>query len=306
MALTMPGSRVGPYEIEALIGRGGMGEVYRARDPRLGRPAAVKLLAPGLLSGARQIARFSREVRTGALINHPNIATVYDVGTHDGMPFVVSELLHGETLRTRLNGGGLPAPVVFNYGRQIASGLVAAHQLGVVHSDLKPENIFLAGETVKILDFGIAKCRQDALEGLQDTLVATWPDMLLGTVGYMSPEQIRGLAPDQRTDLFSVGVMLYEMLAGIAPFRGDSPIETLGAILKEEPRRLLQHCDAPPELERIIRHCLEKDREYRFQSARDLLFNLDLAASSPPPQARRAGPFEAREILSGLVASWLR
>ncbi len=305
MALMTPGSRVGPYEVTALIGSGGMGEVYRAHEARMDRDVALKVLAPGLLGGARQLARFSREARTGALINHPNIAVVYDVGSHEGMPFVVAELLEGETLRERINGGGMPAEAALTYAREIVEGLGAAHQIGVVHCDLKPENIFITSAgVVKILDFGIAKCRQDVVEGLQDTSAATWPDALLGTVGYMSPEQIRGLDLDERSDLFSVGVMLYEMVAGVAPFKRDSPAGTLGAILTEDPRRLRDRCDVSPELERIIRHCLEKDREYRFQSARDLLFNLELAASAPPPPPPRGG-FEVR-ILSGLVPPLLR
>lgn len=294
MALTK-GSRVGPYALEALIGKGGLGEVYRAHDTRLGRRVALKILAwrgaggPAILS-EEQLVRFAREARTGALLNHPNIVTVYEVSTYNGAPFVASELLEGETLRSTLNAGALPADLAVKYARQITQGLVAAHEIGVVHRDLKPENIFiLPGDVVKILDFGLARWRQEALEQLQDTSVATWPHILLGTVGYMSPEQIRGLALDERSDLFSVGVMLFEMVSGVPPFRAGSPIETLSAIMKEEAPPLRKYCDVAPDLERIIRHCLEKDREYRFQHARDLLFNLELNASGPLRAGRSRG-----------------
>lgn len=305
MRLVSPGSQVGHYRVEALIGKGGMGEVYRAVDTRVGHAVALKVLAPQVLPGTA--ARFADEARIGMLLNHPNIVRVYDAGDHRGMPFIVTELLAGQTLRARLRTSALGAAVTFNYGRQIASGLLAAHQLGIVHGDLKPENVFVtSADAVKILDFGISSCRQAALEGLQDNVVATWPHALLGTVGYMPPEQVRGQALDERADLFSVGAMLYEMMAGVAPFRGSSPVETLGAILVGEPSRLRDYCDAPPDLERIIHHCLQKDREYRFQCARDLLFNLELATPPPAQRAYRAARLRARPTLSDLVASWLR
>jgi serine/threonine protein kinase len=306
MALIAPGSKLGPYQIDDLLGKGGMGEVYRAHELQLGRQVAVKILAPDLLADAMPLESFSAEARVGALINHPNIVRVYDVGLHDGMPFIVSELLEGQTLRAKVTRGALGAAASFTWGRQITAALVAAHQLGIVHGDLKPENVFITSSgTVKVLDFGIAACRQFALERLQDNAVATWPHALLGTVGYMSPEQVRGQALDERADLFSVGAMLYEMASGVAPFRNSSPMETLAAILIGEPPRLRDYCDAPPELERIIRHCLEKDRAYRFQCARDLLFNLELA--SPGHQdVRRPARSEIRATLSDLMASLLR
>jgi serine/threonine protein kinase len=299
------GTRLGPYQIGDLIGRGGMGEVYRAHDTRLDRDVALKVLAPSLPATEDHYARFAREARTGALINHPNIVTVYDVGSHAGTPFVVSELLKGETLRERLKDGPLKTDAALHYARQIADGLVAAHQLSVVHRDLKPENIFITtqGDRVKILDFGLAKCRQQAIEQLQDPSRSTRPGTVMGTVGYMSPEQIRGKELDERSDLFSLGVMLYEMLSGKPPFHGDSAIDTLSAILKDEPRGLRCDYDVPPELERVIRHCLEKDREARFQSARDLLFNLDLAATTPASAARRRA--ETKTSMAG-VLPWLR
>jgi serine/threonine protein kinase len=306
MALTN-GTRIGHYQVEALIGNGGLGEVYRARDVRVHRQVALKILTAGVPASDEHLACFVRETRTAALLNHPNIATVYDVGTHERAPFVVSELLDGETLRVKVTAGPLPAHAALRYARQITEGLVAAHQIGVVHRDLKPENIFLTrGDVAKILDFGLAKCRQDALEHLQDTSVATWPDTLLGTVGYMSPEQIRGMSLDERSDVFSVGAMLYEMLSGVPPFQRDSPIETLGAILKDDVPAMRKYCPVPPDLERIVRHCLEKDRDYRFQSARDLLFNLELTASGPPFLGGRGNRLQVRPILAGLRTTFLR
>jgi len=300
------GSQLGPYQVEDLIGKGGMGEVYRAHDTRLDRDVALKVLAPSLPATEEHYARFAREARTGALINHPNIVTVYDVGSHDGTPFVVSELLQGETLRARLKDGALKIDLALHFARQVTDGLVAAHQLGVVHRDLKPENIFIAqGERVKILDFGLAKCRQQAIELLQNPSASTRPGTLMGTVGYMSPEQIRGKELDERSDLFSLGVILYEMLSGNPPFHGDSAIETLGAILKDEAPGLRPGHDVPAELERVIRHCLEKDREDRFQSARDLQFNLDLAAWAPRG-ARPRRRAEFRPSMSAILASLLR
>ncbi len=306
MALVASGAEIGPYTIEALIGQGGMGEVYRALDRGGNRAVAFKILAPQGSAGVTQLSRLAYDARVGALLNHPNIVRVYDVAEYRGMPYVVTELLTGETLRARLRRGALAAATTCDYGRQITAALVAAHQLGVIHGDLKPENVFITSSgTVKVIDFGIAKCRQEALEGLDDSAVATWPYALLGTVGYMPPEQVRGQALDERADLFSVGAMLFEMAAGVAPFRGPSPIDTLSAILAGEPPDLRNYCDAPHDLERIIRHCLEKDRDYRFQCARDLLFNLELAAPAAPLKIRSARRPHGR-ALSELVASWLR
>jgi serine/threonine protein kinase len=275
-----PGSMLGPYQVEGLIGKGGMGEVYRAHDTRLNRGVALKVLAASDPTDSERLARFTREARTTALVNHPNIVAVYDVGSHAGVPFVISELLDGETVRVRMREGALPLQVAVHYGLEIARGLVAAHQLGVVHRDLKPENIFITrDERVKILDFGLATCRKDTLGSLRrDSTISTGPGTILGTVGYMSPEQVRGLPTDHRSDIFSLGVILYEMLAGTPPFRRDSAIETLNAILKEDPPTL-RHREAqiPWELERVVRHCLEKAPDARFQTARDLIFSLELA-----------------------------
>ena len=338
-----PGSQLGPYQVEHLIGRGGMGEVYRARDTRLDRKVALKVLSPSSTTDSERLARFAREARTGALLNHPNIVSVYDVGSHEGMPFVVSELLHGETLRERLapagrasdnpetrapgvgprrreQGGapralkkdGTPLPVrqAVKYALQIARGVVAAHQQGVVHRDLKPENLFITEEgRVKILDFGLAKYRTEALEALhQDPAVSTQPGVLMGTVGYMSPEQVRGLTVDHRSDIFSFGIILYEMISGAAPFKGESAVETLNAILKDDPPSL-RHGDGKisAELDRVIRHCLEKDPGMRFQSARDLVFALELVLRSERRNWRRWSSRTASGLLKrGFWAALLR
>jgi serine/threonine protein kinase len=284
------GSRIGPYEVDSLIASGGMGDVYRARDTRLDRQVALKVLAAGVPMDADRLARFSQEARTTALLNHPNIVGVYDVGSHDGMPFVVSELLHGRTLRGRLQDGPLAVRHALGYAIEIVRGLTAAHDIGVVHRDLKPENIFITDdERLKILDFGLAKVRREAL-GLPhlDSSKSTRPGTILGTVGYMSPEQVRGVPTDERSDIFSFGVILHEMIAGVAPFHGDSAIETLHAILKDEAPPLPARWDCSPELEHVVRHCLEKNPMMRFQSARDLAFVLDftLEFSTRPPAAR--------------------
>jgi serine/threonine protein kinase len=273
---------LGPYQVEGLIGKGGMGEVYRAHDTRLNRGVALKVLAASDPTDSERLARFTREARTTALVNHPNIVAVYDVGSHAGVPFVISELLDGETVRVKMREGALPLNVAVHYGLEIARGLVAAHQLGVVHRDLKPENIFITrDERVKILDFGLAKCRDETLGLLRrDSTISTGPGTILGTVGYMSPEQVRGMPTDHRSDIFSLGVILYEMIAGVPPFHGDSAVETLNAILKDDPPALryreAREAPVPSELERVVRHCLEKVPDVRFQTARDLIFSLEL------------------------------
>jgi serine/threonine protein kinase len=294
------GFRLGPYEVDSLIASGGMGSVYRARDTRLNRPVALKVLAPSVTTDVVRLARFAQEARTTARLNHPNIVAVYDVGSEHGIPYVVSELLRGETLRGRLKDGALPVRVAVGYAVDIARGLVAAHDLGVVHRDLKPENIFIMDdERVKILDFGLAKCRNETL-GIptQNASESTQPGTILGTVGYMSPEQVRGAATDSRSDIFSLGVILHEMLAGVAPFRGESAIETLHAILKDDAPALPNREGLSPELEHMIRHCLEKAPGARFQSARDLAFVLEFALRSPQRQPPRARP--TRRLLQSL------
>jgi eukaryotic-like serine/threonine-protein kinase len=285
------GLKLGPYEIESLIGSGGMGEVYRARDTRRDRKVALKVFVPGVTLDADRLARFSEEARMTGLLNHPNILGVYDVGLHDGLPYVVSELLHGETLRARMMGGPLPVRVAVAHALEIAHGLVAAHDAGIVHRDLKPENIFVTDdERLKILDFGLAKCRKETL-GLPhlDWSKSTQPGTILGTVGYMSPEQVRGTATDARSDIFSFGVILHEMISGVAPFHGDSAIETLHAILKDDAPALPPGKDRP-DLEHLVRHCLEKNPTARFQSARDLTFVLEFTAEFMLREAPRPKP----------------
>ena len=269
---------MGPYRIAGLIGEGGMGAVYRAQDTRLGRDVAIKILTNVTLSDKERLVRFEQEARATGMLNHPNLLTIYDVGNSDGSPYLVSELLQGETLRERLNRGPVPARKTVEIALGVAHGLGAAHEKGIVHRDLKPENIFLTKEgRVKILDFGIAKLSAKGLgDGPMFTPAATEPGMVLGTVGYMSPEQVRGEAVDPRTDIFALGTILFEMLSGHRAFKRNTSIETLTAILKEEPPDLLELTpNVPPALERLVRRCLEKDREQRFQSARDLAFNLE-------------------------------
>ena len=279
------GLRLGHYEVESFIASGGVGEVYRARDTRLDRKVALKVLAPGVSLDADRLARFSQEARLTALLNHPNVVAVYDVGVHDELPYVVSELLHGATLRHQIERGPMRIRVAVARATEIARGLSAAHEAGIVHRDLKPENIFVTEEgRTKILDFGIAKCRKEAL-GLvhQDSSKTTLPGVILGTVGYMSPEQVQGAPIDARSDIFSLGVILHEMITGKAPFHGDSAIETLHAILKDDTPELASGSDCSPELEAVVRHCLEKDPKARFQSARDLAFVLEFLVDRRQP-----------------------
>ena len=280
MALTA-GSKLGPYEIAAPIGAGGMGEVYRARDPRLGRDVAVKVLPAAFSKDPERLRRFEQEARSAGILNHPNILGIHDVGTHDGTAYVVSELLDGETLRDRLKLGALPVRKAIDLGIQIAQGLAAAHEHGIVHRDLKPENLFVTGDgRLKILDFGLAKLtipdQTVTARASAPTLQAdTGPGEVWGTVGYMSPEQARGNPVDQRSDIFSLGAILYEMLSGKRAFQGASPADTVSAILKEDPRDLTEIVETiPPALERVVRHCLEKSPAERFQSTRDLAFGL--------------------------------
>ena len=294
------GSRLGPYEVDSLIASGGMGAVYQARDTRLNRRVALKVLAPSVTTDVGRLARFAQEARTTALLNHPNIVAVYDVGSEHGMPYVVSELLRGETLRARLKGGPLPVCVAVAYAIDISRGLIAAHDLDVVHRDLKPENVFIMEDgRVKILDFGLAKCRNETLGiPMQGSSESTQPGTILGTVGYMSPEQVRGIETDARSDIFSLGVMLHEMISGAAPFRGDSAIETLHAILKEETPALPPCEGLSPEFEHVVRHCLEKAPQARFQSARDLAFVLEFTLRSP--QRHAPPPRPTRRLLESI------
>src|SRR5579872_6820 len=277
------GSKLGPYEIQSPLGAGGMGEVYRARDTRLNRDVAIKILPASYSADPERLQRFAQESRAAAALNHPNILSIYDIGETNGAPYVVSELLEGETLRDRLRNGPLSSRKAIDYAQQIARGLAAAHEKGIVHRDLKPENLFITNDgRAKILDFGLAKfTRPDAdaakVSGDDPTMqVATEVGTVMGTAGYMSPEQVRGKAADSRSDIFSFGAILYEMLSGKRAFHGDSAADTMSAILKEEPPDLAEtNRNVSPALERVVRHCLEKSPAERFQSARDVAFNLE-------------------------------
>src|SRR5689334_8274141 len=273
-----PGSKIGPYEILGLIGAGGMGEVYRARDARLGRDVAVKVLPASFSSDHDRLQRFAQEARAAAALNHPNILSIFDIGEDTGAPYVVSELLEGETLRQKLQSGPLTLRKASEAATQMANGLAAAHEKGIVHRDLKPENLFLTADgRLKILDFGLAKLtRPESTSPEAATVqVATDPGTVMGTVGYMSPEQVRGKNADHRSDIFAFGAILYEMLSGKRAFHGDTPADTMSAILKDDPPDLVEtNRNVSPALERIVRHCLEKNPQQRFQSAGDLAFDL--------------------------------
>src|SRR5436190_232643 len=233
------GTQFGDCEILAPLGAGAMGEVYRARDNSLGREVALKLLPEQLASDPGRLRRFEQEARAAAALNHPNIVAVYRFGTQNGnTPYLVTELLQGQTLRERLKQGPIPVRKTVDYAVQIARALAAAHDQGIVHRDLKPENIFLTRDgSVKILDFGLAKLNTPEATPMQST-IATEPGVVLGTVGYMSPEQVRGLVADHRSDIFSLGTILYEMLSGSRAFQAATSADTMSAILKEEPAEL--------------------------------------------------------------------
>jgi Tol biopolymer transport system component len=285
-----------------------MGEVYRARDARLARDVAVKVLPASFAGDADRLRRFEQEARATGQLNHPNILAVYDFGSHDGAPFVVSELLEGDTLRERIGGTALPTRKAIDFATQVARGLAAAHEKGIVHRDLKPDNVFVTKDgRVKILDFGLAKlvsgeALAEAETNTRGAVPGTDAGKVMGTVGYMSPEQVRAQPADHRSDIFSFGSLLYEMLSGRRAFRGPSAIETMNAILKEDPPPISEtNRNLPPALERIVSHCLEKNPEERFQSARDIAFDLEqlsgTSASGMAPVA--SGP----RVRFGLPAS---
>jgi eukaryotic-like serine/threonine-protein kinase len=297
----VPGTKLGRYEVRSKIGEGGMGEVYRARDEKLNRDVAIKVLPADLSENAERLHRFEQEAEAAGALNHPNILAVYDVGVHDSAPYVVSELLEGETLRDLLEERQPATRKSLDYAIQLAHGLAAAHDKGIVHRDIKPDNIFITkDERLKILDFGLAKLAQPSGVDVAQTEIATRkvrtdPGTIMGTVGYMSPEQVRGQAVDHRTDIFSFGAVLYEMLSRRRAFRGDSAIETLNAILKEEPAELsASNPNIAPALERVVWHCLEKSPERRFQSANDIAFALEslsgVTSHSSQPTLLSAGP----------------
>ena len=319
-----PGAHFDHYEILSPIGAGGMGEVYRARDTRLDREVAIKVLPAALTQDPDRLSRFAIEAKATGALNHPNILTVHDIGNHEGTPYIVAELLDGEELRAQLDNGALPVRKAIEYAQQIAAGLTAAHEKGVVQRDLKPENLFVTKDgRVKILDFGLAKLTQtrksergtrneEAETLLQEASdihrlalrdhPLTIPGTVMGTVAYMSPEQVRGQAVDHRSDLFSFGLILYEMLVGKKAFHGESAADVMSAILQQEPPEISEtNSKIPAQLEKIVRRCLEKKPERRFQSASDLGFALEalpgyasiLPATDVSPLSAAAGRMPA-------------
>jgi len=319
-----PGTKLGQYEILGPIGAGSMGEVYRARDTRLNRDVAIKVL-PALASPEpERLQRFEVEAKAAAALNHPNILSVFQMGTHEGAPYLVSELLDGKTLAESLRRGPLPLRQVIQFGMQIAHGLAAAHEKGIVHRDLKPDNLFVTKEgRIKILDFGLAKIAPSRQTPTTMATTITRIGVAVGTVGYMSPEQVRGQVTDHRTDIFAFGAILCEMVMGQRTFQRATEADTVSAILNEEPPSITQLSpDTPAGLGRVIRRCLEKNPEQRFQSASDLAFALE-AISDPtwsmsgthaipvePPKPRRLASAAAGMILllvGGLLAYlWLQ
>ena len=286
-----------------------MGEVYRARDPRLGREVAIKVLPEDSAADPERLRRFELEARAVGALSHPNLLAVFDIGRHEGAPFVVFELLEGETLRARLGGKALAPPMALEFAIQIARGLAAAHEKGVVHRDLKPENLFVTRDgRVKILDFGLAKLRPpldpgDVSAETRTAAVSTGAHTILGTVGYMSPEQVRRSPADHRSDIFSFGSVLYEMLSGSRPFRGGTEPETMTAILNQDPPPLTEASGKVPlALERIMRHCVEKRPEDRFQSTRDLVFDLEAVAHAAAAGTPGWPPRRGRRIRLAMVA----
>jgi Tol biopolymer transport system component len=298
------GTRLGPYEIVALLGAGGMGEVYRARDTRLGRVAALKVLPAEIAADRERLARFESEARAASALNHPNIVTIYDVGQEGGTAWISMELVEGSTLREILVEGPLPARRAVALAAQLADGLARAHEAGIVHRDFKPENIVVTKlGRAKILDFGLARFADSGAAALSQAPTAaerTRPGTVMGTVGYMSPEQVHGLTADHRTDIFALGAVLYEMVAGRRAFAGKLPADVMMAILREDPPDLPP--SASPGLARIVKRCLEKNPEERFQSARDLAFALEsLSGDSGAGSAATSAPRRSRPWI-GLTA----
>jgi eukaryotic-like serine/threonine-protein kinase len=328
MALSV-GDKLGPYEIVAPLGAGGMGEVYRARDTRLGRDVAVKVLPAAFSADSERLRRFEQEARAVAVLSHPNILAIHDIGTHEGAPYLVTELLEGETLRERLGEGPLPVRKALDIAIQAARGISAAHEKGIIHRDLKPANIFLTNDgRVKVLDFGLAKLASGDGVGVSETqsptrtvspITQTEAGVVLGTAGYMSPEQVRGKPADARSDIFALGTILYEMLSGQRAFEKDSSADTMAAILKDEPPELAGGGKKiPPAVERIVRHCLEKNPAERFQSARDLAFDLEALSgasttsaaalvAAKPPSRKWLVPFAAIVValILGATGEWI-
>ncbi|HWO28991.1 MAG TPA: serine/threonine-protein kinase, partial [Candidatus Acidoferrum sp.] len=293
-----PGTRLSQYEILSSLGAGSMGEVYRARDTRLDRDVAIKVLPELVSADPERLQRFEVEAKAAAALNHPNILAVYQMGTYAGVPYLVSELLEGKSLAETVRRGPLPLRKAIDYGVQIAQGLAAAHEKGIVHRDLKPDNLFVTKDgRVKILDFGLAKLIQPKDSLINATPTLTMPGVAMGTMGYMSPEQVRGLATDHRTDIFAFGAILYEMVMGKRTFERGTSADTMSAILNEEPAPISEIApETPVGLQRVVRRCLEKNAEQRFQSASDLAFALeelsDSATMMPTPNPTGAHPIK--------------
>ena len=305
-----PGTRFGPYEISATLGSGGMGEVYRATDTRLRRDVALKVLKSDVGTDAERLRRMEQEALATAALNHPNIVAVYDVGSEEGRPYVVAELLEGEVLRQRLERGALPVRKAVDLGVQLANGLAAAHQKSITHRDLKPENLFITRDgRLKILDFGLAKVTSPlppAGAMVSTGLPGTEPGLVMGTIGYMAPEQLRGQPIDHRSDIFSTGAVLYEMLSGERAFRGDSPADTVSAILHQDPASLTTSArHIPPALQRIVDRCLEKDPNERFYSAHDLGIALEAMTGSGTAGSELSAALPRRRINIGWAAAVL-
>jgi len=309
--LLAPETQLGPYKITSPIGAGGMGEVYRAHDTRLLRDVALKVLPASFTSDGNRLRRFEQEARAVAALNHPNIVSVYDVGNAEGVHFIVSELLEGDTLRQRITPSGMPTRKAVDLAVQLAHGLAAAHERGIVHRDLKPENIFITRSgRLKILDFGLAKLRRprelaETVDGV--SAAHTGVGQVLGTAGYMSPEQVKGEKVDHRSDIFSFGSILSEMLSGQRAFKRETGAETMMAILNDEPPELSARSGVvPPALERIVRHCMEKQPGQRFQSAQDIAFDLETlsSVSSTPimPAAARKSWIRAAAVAVAVIA----
>jgi serine/threonine protein kinase len=319
------GTKLGPYEILSPLGSGGMGEVHRARDTRLQRTVAIKILPESLSSDQDRLERFQQEARVLSALNHPNLLAIYDIGFQDGVHFLVSEYLDGQTLSEVIMAGSVPQRRLIEYGLQTAKGLAAAHDRGITHRDLKPENVFaLRDERIKILDFGLAKQGRTTTGDVDNATMTsanrTAPGTVLGTAAYMAPEQVRGETVDHRSDIFSFGTILYEMAAGKRAFKGDSGVEVMHAILKEEPPSLEENgLQVSIGLQRIVQRCLEKKPEARFQSASDLAFALDSVSSSGSSSAglrslkvekkSRSAFFFAAALIAassiGAIAAWL-
>jgi serine/threonine protein kinase/Tol biopolymer transport system component len=309
------GTKLGPYEIVALAGAGGMGEVYRARDARLNRDVALKVLPAVFAGDPDRMRRFQQEAQSVAALNHPNILAIHDFGEHDGSPYIVTEFLEGETLRDRLRAGAMPVRKAIEFAEQIARGLAAAHDKGIVHRDLKPDNLFLIKDgRIKILDFGLAKLTlpETRLEDEETRSLAavTEPGVVMGTVGYMAPEQVRGQVADYRSDIFAFGVILYEMVTGKRTFFKPTSAETMTAILKEDPAPISQVVpNAPPGLQRVVHRCLEKNPEQRFHSAHDLAFALEslsdsaISSGTAANQPERKKWDRRRTAIAGAVAA---